>query len=92
MKEKICNVCKMKGHLANMCRTGGSGSAAGGSDGGTSRASGSGGEAKLPAPSIRSKLNFAKGTKKEIVKEGAEGMVLEEVLSNSVGSDPLTDV
>ena len=92
MKEKICNVCKMKGHLANMCRKGGSGSAAGGSDGGASRASGSGGEAKLPAPSIRPKLSFSKGTKKEIVKEGAEGMVLEEVLSNSVGSDPLTDV
>ena len=41
MKDKTCNVCKSKGHLANMCRKGSGGAAAGGSGG--SGGSGSGG-------------------------------------------------
>ena len=70
MKEKTCNLCKTKGHLANMCRNKG-GSSAGGSGG-----SGSGGAAKPPVPAIKPKmLSFAKGTKMENAKDGAEGMV-----------------
>ena len=84
MREKTCNLCKKKGHLANMCRNK-EGSSAGGSGG--SGVSGSGGAAKPPVPSIKPKLlSFAKGTKKENAKNGAEGMVIEEVLSNSLAA------
>ena len=76
-EEKTCNLCNTKGHLANMCRNKG-GSSAGGSGG-----SGSGGVAKPPVPAIKPKmLSFAKGTKMENAKDGAEGIVIEEVLSN----------
>ena len=75
MKGKTCNLCKTKGHLANMCRNKG-GFSAGGSGG-----SGSGGAAKPPVPGIKPKmLNFAKGTKMENSKDGAEGMVIEEMV------------
>ena len=87
MKEKTCNLCKTKGHLANMCRNKG-GSSAGGSGG-----SGSGGAAKPPVPAIKPKmLSFAKGTKMENAKDGAEGMVIEEVLSNASVHDASDNV
>ena len=87
MKEKTCNLCKTKGHLANMCRNKG-GSSAGGSGG-----SGSGGAAKPLVPAIKPKmLSFAKGTKMENAKDGAEGMVIEEVLSNASVHDASDNV
>ena len=79
MKEKTCNLCKTKGHLANMCWNN-RGSSAYGSGG-----SGSGGAAKPPVPAIKPKmLSFAKGTKRGNAKDSAEKMVIEEVLSNAL--------
>ena len=81
MREKSCNVCKLKGHLANMCRKGGSGG--GGSGGSEGGGGGSSGAAKTPIPATRPKLSFAKSTKMEKAKESAEGMVAEEEILNS---------
>ena len=87
IKEKTCNLCKTKGHLANMCRKKEGSPASGGSG------SGSGGLAKPLVPAIKSKmLIFAKGTKRENAKDGAEGMVMEEVLSDASVHDASENV
>ena len=58
------------------------GSSAGGSGG-----SGSGTAAKPLFPAIKPKLlSFAQGTKKENAKDGAEGMVLEDIRPYKIGS------
>ena len=90
MKDKTCNVCKSRGHLANMCRKGSGGAAAGGS--GSSGGSGSGGSVKPLVPAIRPKLSFAKSTKLDKAKEGAEGMVVEEVLPHAIVEGSTGDV
>ena len=93
MKDKTCNVCKSKGHLANMCRKGGVGAATGGiGSSGSSGGSGSGGSVKPPVPSIRPKLSFAKGTKMDKAKDCAEGMVVEEVLPHAIVESSKGDV
>ena len=70
-----------------MCRKGGSrASSSGGKD------SGGGGSAKPAVPATKPELSFAKGTKRESAKEGAKGMVVEEVLLNFVGGHPLQNV
>lgn len=67
-RDKSCNTCKEKGHLANMCRRGGDSSEGGGN-----------GEQETPSPPTQPKpklVSFAKGTKKEQAK--AEGMMVQE--------------
>ena len=77
-------MCTTKGHLANMCRKGGGVAAAGAAGG-----SGSGRAAKSTAPAIKPNLlSFAKSTKKENAKEGAEGMVVDEVSSVATANCP----
>ena len=75
MREKTCNICKTKGHMANIGKNSSRGVAAGVA----ARDSGFG-EPLVPAlkPKV---LSFAKGTKKDSTKESAEGMVVSEVLS-----------
>ena len=89
-----------------MCQKGGSGSEVGGNGGSGSGATGSSGTAEPPILAIRPKLNFTRtlqglckdftrtlqGLGKKIAKEGAEGMVLEEALPKSLGSNPLNYV
>ena len=88
MREKTCNVCKAKGHLANKCRKGGGGAAAG-VVGGT----GIGGAAKSLVLAIKAKMvSFAKGTEEENAKEGTKGLVADEVLSIADHSDPSGNV
>ena len=82
MHKKTYNVCKAEGHLANMCKKGGDAIAT---------ARGGGNSAKPPPRAIKPKLtSFAKGTKKYATKEGAKGMVVEEVRSNAF--DGLSEV
>ena len=77
-------MCTTKGHLANLCRKGGGVAAAGAAGG-----SGSGRAAKSTAPAIKPKLlSFAKSTKKENTKEGAEGMAVNEVPSVATANCP----
>jgi len=84
MRDKSCNLCKAKGHLANVCRKAGGGGGSGPPGGG-----GSGGQGKPPPPPLKPKLlSFAPGTKKEKAKETAEGMMVEEV---QVGQEDAAD-
>ena len=69
-------MCLTKGHLENKYWKGGEGDAAS-----VARGRDRGGAAEPTVAAIKPKIpSFAKGTKKENAKEGAEGMVVGEVL------------
>ena len=64
MREKSCNLCKRKGHLANMCKQ-------------KDAAAATCGEGGLPKPV--KPLSFVVGTMKGVTREGGDIGVFEEV-------------
>ena len=75
MREKTCNICKAKGHLANMCRSKPASEDV--QDGGDATTE----VAKPPTIREKPRLSFAKGTKFQSSKQDVEGMVVAESLS-----------
>ena len=75
MRERACNLCKTKGHLANMCRA--KPALEDVQDGGEATT-----EVAKPATiQEKPRLSFAKGTKFQCARQDVEGMVVAESLS-----------